>query len=376
MANPTDDDRALPDEPPGPDDPAARDEPVSPDEPLVPTRDVREALDDVAPANEERAPHEQKTSSRHWLAFDVVLLLVGGAFYLALRADWIPGVARYHHGLERLAIGAILSSLVLGAYRVVDAWLLCPIEDAAFRFNLRRIIKLVVGIALFVIALSMLFANWYTAAASLGLVSLILGFALQTPITSFIGWIYILARRPYRVGDRISIGGATGDVIDVAYLDTTLWEVGGRNLSADHPSGRIIKFPNAKVLQSEVYNFSWPLFPYVWNEITFHVAYQADLAFIEKTMREAVEQELGEAMMARARSFREILARTPVDQVNVRDRPSVNFRVDSNTWLDATVRYIVPPKEAGPVRTRLIRTMLERLNAQPDRVKFPAGNSR
>jgi small-conductance mechanosensitive channel len=26
------------------------------------------------------------------------------------------------------------------------------------------------------------------------------------------------------VGDRIQIGDATGDVIDVGYLDTTLWE--------------------------------------------------------------------------------------------------------------------------------------------------------
>ena len=46
-------------------------------------------------------------------------------------------------------------------------------------------------------------------------------------MTSFIGWIYILVRRPYRVGDRVEIGGATGDVIHVGYIDTTLWEFGG-----------------------------------------------------------------------------------------------------------------------------------------------------
>ena len=92
-------------------------------------------------------------------------------------------------------------------------------------------------------------SNWYTAVVSLGLISLILGFALQTPITSFIGWIYILVRKPYRVGDRIRIGEANGDVIDVSYLDTTLWEFGGEYLSTDHPSGRIIKFPNSNVLE-------------------------------------------------------------------------------------------------------------------------------
>src|SRR5438552_12323791 len=97
--------------------------------------------------------------------------------------------------------------------------------------------------------------------------SVIVGLAVQTPMTSFLGWIYILVRHPYRVGDRIQIEDATGDVIDVSYLDTTLWEFGGKYLSTDHPSGRIIKFPNSKVLNTMVFNYSWPLFPYIWNEI-------------------------------------------------------------------------------------------------------------
>lgn len=32
------------------------------------------------------------------------------------------------------------------------------------------------------------------------------------------------------------------DVIDVSYLDTTLWEFGGQYLSTDHPTGRTISF--------------------------------------------------------------------------------------------------------------------------------------
>lgn len=135
-------------------------------------------------------------------------------------------------------------------------------------------LNLVVGLALTFIVVSILFVNWYTAMVSLGLISLVLGFALQTPITSFIGWIYILVRTPYRVGDRIKIGEAIGDVIDVSYLDTTLWEFGGQYLSTDHPSGRVIKLPNSSILNSPVWNYSWPLFPYIWNEIKFQLAYE------------------------------------------------------------------------------------------------------
>jgi small-conductance mechanosensitive channel len=183
-------------------------------------------------------------------------------------------------------------------------------------------------------------------------------------------------RAPYRVGDRIRIGEATGDVIDVSYLDTTLWEFGGQYLSTDHPSGRIIKFPNSSVLDTAVYNYSWPLFPYIWNEISFQVAYESDLEFVAKTMQEAAEEELGQAMIERVKTFRELLAHTPVDQLEVREHPAVFFRINSNTWVEATVRYIVEPKLAGRVKTKLIKKMLERLNSEPERVLFPKSNLR
>src|SRR6185437_1301289 len=156
--------------------------------------------------------------------------------------------------------------------------------DATTRFTLKRIEHLVVALAITVIAGSILFVNWYAALTALGVGSIIVGLAVQTPMKSFIAWIYILVRRPYQVGDRIKIGDATGDVIDVGYLDTTLWEFGGQYLSTDHPSGRVIRFPNEKVLDSIVWNYSWPLFPYIWNEIKFQIAYGADLGFIASTM--------------------------------------------------------------------------------------------
>ena len=193
---------------------------------------------------------------------------------------------------------------------------------------------------------------------------------------SVIAWIYILIRQPYRVGDRIKIGDATGDVIDVGYLDTTLWEFGGQYLSTDHPSGRVVRFPNEKVLDEMVWNYSWPLFPYIWNEIKFQIAYQSDLKFVADTMQQIVEQELGEEMMKRIEVFRQLLARTPVDELEVRAHPRVIFRVDEVTWIDAIVRYLVSPREAGSIKTRLIPKLLAALNAEPERVMFPKGNAR
>ena len=165
-------------------------------------------------------------------------------------------------------------------------------------------------------------------------------------------------------------------MIDVSYLDTTVWEIGGRHLSTDHPSGRVIKFPNTTVFNAPVVNYSWPLFPYVWNEIKLNVAYESDLQFVADTMQRVAAEEVAETMMEKVRIFRELLARTPIDHLEVRERPSVQFRVSENTWVEAIVRYLVEPKESGRVRTRLTQKILAALNTQPDRVLFPKSNMR
>ncbi len=338
----------------------------------------RAAKTDPLQIEQSVAPPPEKLPSRDklWLGGYVTALAIGGVAYYLVRLGLLPLGDRAAMLTRQILLGGIGVTLTLLAARLVDAYAISRITNAATRYNLQRVVRLVVYLMLAAIVVSALFANWYAAVASLGLISLVLGFALQTPITSFIGWVYILVRRPYRVGDRISIGEATGDVIDVAYFDTTLWEVGGPYVSRNHPSGRLIKFPNALVLTSAVYNFSWEMFPYIWDEITLQVAYGSDLAFVGETMQAAAVAELGEAMIERVRTYREIIAATPVDEVQVHERPSIIFRVNTNTWIDATVRYVVDPKHAGGVKTRLLTTILKQLNAQPERVLFPKGDNR
>ena len=47
--------------------------------------------------------------------------------------------------------------------------------------------------------------------------------------------------------------------------------------------------------------------------------------------------------MERVEVFRELLAKTPVDELEAHERPRVIFRVNENTWLDAIARYVIPP---------------------------------
>ena len=319
-----------------------------------------------------------KARGRDKLWFIIQALVLAGciAAYFLIGTKVIPLPPSTVGVVWRILRGTALIVIVLTIARAVSIYGLGRIEDPSTRFTLQRILHLVVALAITVIGISIIFVNWYAALAAFGIGSIIIGLAVQTPMKSFIAWIYILVRQPYRVGDRIQIGEATGDVIDVGYLDTTLWEFGGKYISGDHPSGRVIKFPNEQVLDEIVYNYSWPLFPYIWNEIKFPVAFNADLEFIASTMQKVTEEELGKEMIDRVRTFRDLLSRTPVDELEVHERPRVIFRVSENTWLEAIVRYLVSPREAGRVKTRLIKKLLAALNAAPDKVMFPAGANR
>ncbi len=345
-------------------------------EQLKEQEEVRTALKQTEGTKEIVPKPVPELRDKLWFGTYLLVLLGLLAFYYLLGTDLLSAEIPYIATLRSLLLGGVSIVLAGAIAKSIRVYLINQIENKPARYNLTRVLHLLTFLAMVIIVLTVLSSNWYTALVSLGVLSLILGFALQTPITSLIGWVYLLIRQPYRVGDRIQIGDARGDVIDVSYLDTTLWEFGGPYLSTQHPSGRIIKFPNSLVLNETVYNYSWPLFPYVWNEIKFQVAYDSDLDFIAQTMKQVVEEEIGEQMMSLVQVYRELLTQTPVNELEIQERPVVHFRASENTWLDAIVRYLVHPKESGRVKTRLMKKLLDKLNSEPERVLFPKSNLR
>jgi len=338
--------------------------------------EVRKELERTGGAKKPEEKVKAEPKDKFWFVTHGLLLIGCAVLYYLIGSKFIPLIQSEVDISHRLLRGAVLIIVVLATAKSVRVYAIRRLDDAVTRFTLKRILYLVAGILIAIIAISVIFVNWYAALTALGVGSIIIGLAVQTPAKSFIAWIFILVRQPFRVGDRIKIGDATGDVIDVGYLDTTLWEFGGQYLSTDHPSGRVIRFPNEKVLDEIVWNYSWPLFPYIWNEIKFQIAYQADLKFVAETMQRVVEEEIGEEMMERVEVFRELLAKTPVDELEVRAHPRVIFRADDMTWIDAIVRYVVAPREAGAVKTRLIPKLLAALNTEPNKVMFPKGDAR
>ncbi len=245
------------------------------------------------------------------LGITSIIFLIFGILYFLLEWKSLPIPGTYIPLAQTIILAGLLISLVLSANKLLRNLVDRKIEDKTTVYNFDRIADLFTGLLILLIVLSLLFANWYATLVSFGIVSLILGLALQNPITSFFGWLYILIRKPYEVGDRIRIGSVYGDVIKVNYFDTTLWEFRGDYLSGDHPSGRIIRFGNSKVFSEYVYNYSWPLFPFIWNEMSLFITYDSDFKFTSDTIKQIVETEIGEPMVRRVKRLKESSQRLP-----------------------------------------------------------------
>lgn len=307
-----------------------------------------------------------------WLGLGLIFM----AAWLCLKLEVFHFIGSFLEPLQKLLLGAFFSSIILAVSKILEKIILKRAHRKSVSYNLIKLLKLISVLVICFILISFLFKDWYTAVASLGLISLILGFALQTPISSFIGWVNILIRNPYHVGDRIQIDEFKGDVVEINYLDTTLWEFGGDYLTNDVPSGRLIRFPNSMVFEAAIYNYSWQKFPFIWNEIPFHVAYESDLGFITKKIKEVAKKELGKEAEDNIEEFKELVKHTPVDELDIKEYPYVSYRINTNTWVELTLTYLVEPKKAAPIRSNLIKKILEELLKYPEKAMFPKSNNR
>lgn len=317
----------------------------------------------------------KKQNSFIWLGTYITISVLALAAYILFRLHIFDLLGTYRLLLQRLSLATFFAVVVLALGKFVEV-LIHKKSGRYSRYNLIHFTRLVSIILVAIIFISFLFTNWYAAAVSLGLISLILGFALQNPISSFIGWIYIIIRNPYRIGDRIQINDFKGDVIEIGYLDTTLWEFGGDYLSNDLPSGRLIRFPNSLVLEAAVYNYSWENFEYIWNQIPFYVAFTSDLDFVAATIRGITTAELGPQMIDNIKNLKEMVKNSPVDDLEIKEYPYITYNINANTWVEVSVTYLVSPKKASRFRTLIINKTLAELNKAPEKVLFPKGDSR
>jgi small-conductance mechanosensitive channel len=151
--------------------------------------------------------------------------------------------------------------------------------DPAMQFAFGRVIGYcILGLG-FYVSFEMVGIKLSSLAVLAGAVGVGLGFGLQNIISNFICGLIILAERPIAIGDRIEIGGVTGEVREISLRSTTV--VTNDNMA--------IIVPNADFITQRVTNWSYDD-PKVRFRVPFGVAYGTDLVKLRRLMLEVADE--------------------------------------------------------------------------------------
>lgn len=211
--------------------------------------------------------------------------------------EWIESST----GLGVASQGKILTSLVavIGVYvlrrivlRVVDR----KVHDSRLLYQWSKGSSQVA----FVLAFLLVAMVWLEAIQSLGtflgLLSAGIAIALKDLVASLAGWVFIMWRRPFQLGDRVQIGDISGDVVDIRIFQFTLLEIGNW-VHADQSTGRIIHIPNARLLTEPLANYT-AQFQFIWSELPVLVTFESDWKKAKTILQGILEETVGGVVAA------------------------------------------------------------------------------
>lgn len=148
------------------------------------------------------------------------------------------------------------------------------ISEVKTQYHWRKLINSTVFIIIIIVVGRIWFKGAQSLVTYLGLLSAGVAIALKDVLSNLAGWLYIISRRPFNVGDRVQIGEFAGDVIDQSFFEFTLLEIGNW-VHADQSTGRIVHIPNGKIFSQDLANYDKG-FKYLWNEIEVVVTFESD----------------------------------------------------------------------------------------------------
>ena len=195
----------------------------------------------------------------------------------------------------------------------------------------------------------------------LGLVSAGVAIALKDMLVDFAGWLMLITKPPFEVGDRIQIGPHSGDVVDTSILHFHLVEIGNW-VDSDQSTGRLIRIPNSKILTDPIANYTSE-FPFLWHEIPVVITFESDWRRAKELLLDMVTEATLETSRMAADSTRKQPSRMLmlVGTVTATVYTSV---LDHGICL--SMRFLTDPRRRRGFDQTLWEGVLDLISNEPD----------
>jgi small-conductance mechanosensitive channel len=195
------------------------------------------------------------------------------------------------------------------------------------------------------------FAGFVTAGIAVG---------LQAILLSIAAYFFVIGRYGIRVGDRISVAGVTGDVIDIGLVRLYLMELAGTGIEL-YPTGRVVMFSNSVLFQAATPLFKQiPGTEYAWHEVAISLAPGSNYKLVQEKISATVEsvyekyRQVIESQLGGIERRLEVQLKAPVPE------SKLQF---TDAGLEFVVRYPVNIRRASEIDDNVTRAVLDALDA-------------
>lgn len=199
------------------------------------------------------------------------------------------------------------------------------------------------------------FAGFVTAGIAVG---------LQAILLSIAAYFFVIGRYGIRVGDRISIAGVTGDVIDIGLVRFYLMELAGTGIEL-YPTGRVVMFSNSVLFQAGTPLFKQlPGTEYAWHEVAVALTAESNYKLVQEKLSAIVEsifekyRSIIENQLGSSERRLEVSLQAP--------KPESRLQFTDAAGLEFVVRYPVDIRRAAEIDDNVTRSILDSLASTPD----------
>jgi small-conductance mechanosensitive channel len=214
-----------------------------------------------------------------------------------------------------------------------------------------RLAKYGAFMAMVIFAIFTYAGSWTGLGLSVGLFSAALGWALQKPITGIAGWIMVVIKRPFDIGDRIIMGTVRGDVVDITLTHVYIREIGGI-IGGEENSGRVVMVPNSKLFEMDIINYTLED-EFILSQVAVTVTFESN---VDKAIELSVE--------AAKEKTQKVITET-------KQKPYSRVTVKPN-GMEIRTRFLAPAKDMQEFNSIVSKEIFDRLKKAKDiRISYP-----
>jgi small-conductance mechanosensitive channel len=275
--------------------------------------------------------------------------------------NWRNSIARESKDALRSVISsAVAILLALGIIWILSEvwrrWTFRYIQDLRRRRQFMLLRRFVLGFLVAAVLTLGIVSDFSSLATFAGFATAGIAVGLQAVLLSVAAYFFVIGRYGIRIGDRVSIAGVTGDVIDVSPVRFYLMELAGSDVNL-YPTGRIVVFSNSVLFQATTPLYKQiPGTEYTWHEVVLQFVAGADFQLAEEKLLVAVNSVYDKYKKDIEQQHNDLERRIEIQMKTPSPQAKLHY---ADTGLEFLVRYPTELRTAPDIDEQIIKAVLD-----------------